>query len=68
MTDLSKPAQEILEHMEFVGGDVGLSNCEEVTELIKKGYLGVELSPWQECFYAACYITRQGIAVVKGLH
>lgn len=68
MTDLSKAARDLLEHMEFVHGDVGLSNCEEVQELFKKGYLEAELLPWRECFYAQCNITRQGIAVVKGLH
>lgn len=65
---LSTEARELLEHLADYGGGCGLDACPSVQELFSKGYLEAYFAPWQGCFYAECDITRQGIAVAKGLH
>lgn len=68
LTSLSREARELLEHFSDYGGGCGLDTHPSVLELFSKGYLEAYMAPWGNCFYAECDITRQGIAVAKGLH
>ena len=70
---LSHEARDLLDHMDFLVGDVVLENRPEAQELFAKGYLDVDYMKsfgpdGPGCFSAWVYITRQGIAISKGLH